>query len=243
MAMTADGKVSGPRERTESNESIPKSQSMSEFGSQHDHARLLRIRSTMDAVICGRHTIEAGAIDMGPGPSKYINMRKKNGLSPFNKRIVVSASGQVDPACHIFQKTFSPILIATTRLGLSSCVLQFKSLPWVEVRAFGASEIDLNELTAWLKEQWDVNRLILEGGGTLNDAFFRHSLVDEIYLTICPLIFGGNTNSTVSDGEGFQNLKDATRFKCIEKKCINGEMFLRFLTLNRNDLLNANSAR
>lgn len=241
MAMTADGKVSGPMERTDTHEATSKARSMSFFGSKKDHARLLHIRATMDAVICGRHTIESGEIDLGPGPNRYVNLRQKNGLTPYNKRIIVSASGQIDHQCHVFQKEFSPILIATTRRGKSACEERFKAKPWIQVHAFGGSQIDWPKFTRWLKQDWGIHRLVLEGGGTLNDTFFRNSLVDEIYLTICPLIFGGKSNATISDGTGVLNLGDAVRFKCVEKQCLKGEMFLRYLAVKVDDQLIENS--
>ena len=241
MAMTADGKVSGPKDHLESKDSTSAMRCMSEFGSQHDHARLLRIRATVDAVICGRNTIESGVIDLGPGPKRYIKLRNKHGLTPYNKRIIVSASGQIDHRCHVFQKDFSPILIVTTQTGKSACKHLFKAMPWIKVHAFGQSQIDWTKLSCWLKQHWAIHRLVLEGGGRLNDAFFRHSLVDEIYLTICPLIFGGKSNTTISDGTGFPNLSDAARFKCVEKKCIEGEMFLRYLAIKADEPLIENS--
>ena len=60
---------------------------------------------------------------------------------------------------------------------------------------------------------------------------FLSPLVDEIFLTICPVFFGGKSNATISDGVGIPNLSDATRFRCVEHKCIQGEMFLRYLAV------------
>jgi len=231
MAMTADGKVSGPRERIASIDAKTSMRQMSEFGSPRDHDRLLKIRASMDGVICGRHTIESGAIDLGPGPGKYIKLRKKNGLSPYNRRIIVSASGQLDLQCRVFQEDFSPILIATTESGKAACEKPFSTMPWIKIHSFGKSRIDWGILTCWLKKHWNIHRTVLEGGGTLNDAFFRHSLVDEIFLTICPVFFGGKSNATISDGVGIPNLSDASRFRCVEHKCIQGEMFLRYLAV------------
>ena len=37
-----------------------------------------------------------------------------------------------------------------------------------------------------------MRRLMVEGGGTLNAALLELGLVDEIYLYVAPLIFGGD---------------------------------------------------
>jgi riboflavin biosynthesis pyrimidine reductase len=77
----------------------------------------------------------------------------------------------------------------------------------------------------WLREQWNVKRLLCEGGGELNDALFRAGLVDEINLTICPKIFGGRAAPTLADGKGFGALRAAARFQLQSRRQIKGELF------------------
>jgi riboflavin biosynthesis pyrimidine reductase len=70
--------------------------------------------------------------------------------------------------------------------------------------------------------------MVLEGGGKLNDAMFRANLVDEIFLTVAPLVYGGTRHSTMSDGKGFTSLPQAASFECTEYHCCDGEMFSTF---------------
>ena len=232
MAMTADGKVSGPQGNFDGKHQTSPDQSMSAFGSKRDHDRLLGIRASMDAVMCGRLTVESANIDLGHGSNRHPKIREQNGLTPFNKRIVVSASGKLNRLGRVFQSDFSPILVATTPQGQSCCEHSFKDKPWVLIKSFGDTQIDFLQMVRWLHKDWKVRRLVVEGGGTLNDAMFRHQLVDEIFLTICPFVFGGRTNATISDGLGFDALQDAARFKCVERKRVGSEMFLRYLAIH-----------
>jgi 2,5-diamino-6-(ribosylamino)-4(3H)-pyrimidinone 5'-phosphate reductase len=55
---------------------------------------------------------------------------------------------------------------------------------------------------AYLKSA-GIERLLLEGGGTLNAAMLAEGLVDEIRMYIAPLIFGGAGAPTLVDGPGF----------------------------------------
>jgi 2,5-diamino-6-(ribosylamino)-4(3H)-pyrimidinone 5'-phosphate reductase len=48
-----------------------------------------------------------------------------------------------------------------------------------------------------------INRLLLEGGGTLNAAMFSTGLIDEVRVYLAPRIFGGSTAPTLADGPGF----------------------------------------
>ncbi len=228
MLMTADGKVSGPH-RSSTQAGLRKDMDpMAAFGSHRDHRRLLRIRATMDAVICGRRTIESGPIDLGTGGKRYERMRVAAGLNDCHRKVVVSGSGVLNSDCKVFEMNDSPILIATTQSGKQRLGAQFANKPQVEVLSFGRETVHLQKLVAWLYEHWNIRRLVLEGGGKLNDAMFRAKLVDEIYLTVAPLVYGGHTHSTISDGKGFSKLSDAASFKCIEHRRVGSEMFLTY---------------
>jgi 5-amino-6-(5-phosphoribosylamino)uracil reductase len=48
-----------------------------------------------------------------------------------------------------------------------------------------------------------VRQLLLEGGGRLNFSMLAAQLVDEIYLTICPYVFGGFDSPGAFSGKGF----------------------------------------
>ena len=98
-----------------------------------------------------------------------------------------------------------------------------------EVKISGGTEIDFKAALHWLREEWNVKRLLCEGGGELNDALFRAGLVDEINLTICPKIFGGRLAPTISDGLGCSQLAAATEFKLASIQSKNGELFTRYL--------------
>jgi 2,5-diamino-6-(ribosylamino)-4(3H)-pyrimidinone 5'-phosphate reductase len=70
-----------------------------------------------------------------------------------------------------------------------------------ELYVLGERRVDLRQALRLLAEL-GVNRLMVEGGGTLNAELFRLQLVDEICVYIAPLIFGGATAPTLADGLG-----------------------------------------
>src|SRR5207253_9212391 len=97
-----------------------------------------------------------------------------------------------------------------------------------EVKSFGRVEIDFVKALRWLHEKWRVKRLLCEGGGELNEALFRNDLVDEIYLTLCPLVFGGRDAPTMADGCGVDNLRQATRLQLKSLKRPGDHLFLAY---------------
>jgi 2,5-diamino-6-(ribosylamino)-4(3H)-pyrimidinone 5'-phosphate reductase len=56
-------------------------------------------------------------------------------------------------------------------------------------------------------ESLEIERIMVEGGGTLNFEMLAAGLVDEIYVAIGPKIFGGKTAPTLADGAGLPYVK------------------------------------
>jgi 2,5-diamino-6-(ribosylamino)-4(3H)-pyrimidinone 5'-phosphate reductase len=47
-----------------------------------------------------------------------------------------------------------------------------------------------------------VERVLVEGGGTLNFELLRLGLVEEVHMYMAPMIFGGSSAPTLADGSG-----------------------------------------
>lgn len=213
MSMTADGKIATAN------------RAVSHFSSPHDHDNLLALRATADAVMCGARTADLNTVNLGPGSAMYRRQRLKRNLAEYNLRIIVSGSGSLDPAAHIFTQRFSPIIVLTTERASAS---QLKKLRAVadEVKIVGKSQLNLRAALTWLHRQWKVKRLVCEGGGELNDAMFRAGLVDELHLTVCPRIIGGRQAPTIADGIGFPKLVRAAQIELRSSKQVGDELFL-----------------
>jgi 5-amino-6-(5-phosphoribosylamino)uracil reductase len=93
-----------------------------------------------------------------------------------------------------------------------------------------AGRVDLVEVARVLPAM-GVDHLLLEGGGELNFSMLEAGLVDEIYLTICPFIFGGRTATTSFDGQGFT--RDQVRKLALvsHRPSASGEIFLHYRVL------------
>ncbi len=218
MAMTADGKIATAN------------RDLSSFGSARDHAHLLELRATADAVMAGARTVDLNPINLGPGPQKYRRARLQNGLLEFNLRVIVSGSGSLDPRSAVFQQRFSPILILTTRRASKAKLKRLARLA-DEVKVCGARKINFRVALAWLRRKWNVQRLLCEGGGELNSALFAAGLVDELHLTICPNIFGGRHAPTIADGLGAATLAEATPLQLKSSRRVGAELFLVYRTV------------
>jgi riboflavin-specific deaminase-like protein len=216
MAMTADGKIATAN------------RAVSSFTSTRDHEHLLELRATADAVMAGARTVDSAPINLGPGPARFRRARLKRGRAEYNLRVIVSRSGSVNPRAKVFQHRFSPIIIFTTRRAPAGRLKQLRALADT-VKICGRNEINFHAALRWLRKKWGVKRLLCEGGGELNDALFRAGLVDELHLTICPIIFGGHHAATIADGAGSSHLTGAERFRVKSARRKGGELFTVFV--------------
>jgi len=97
----------------------------------------------------------------------------------------------------------------------------------VHLGQFGSREVDFKAALTWLHDRWKVRHLHCEGGGELNDAMFRAGLVDELYVTLCPFVFGGNQAPTIAEGQGFERLAEATQLEFVSIRQEGSELFLK----------------
>jgi riboflavin-specific deaminase-like protein len=211
-AVTADGKIATANREVHS------------FGSERDLEHLYELRATADAVMCGARTLEISQATLGNGGERFRRRRRRQGLADFPLRIIVSGSGSIDLAAKIFQEDFSPIIVLTSGRAAKKKLRQIREHVDA-IRISGSREIDFRSALGWLREKWQVKRLLCEGGGELNDALFRAGVVDEINLTLCPKIFGGRTAPTLADGQGISRLAGAAQYKLTSFRREKAELF------------------
>lgn len=220
VASTVDGKLA------------PRTRRFVPFSSRRDQRLLLELRAQADAVMSGARTVDLGPVDLGPGPAQYRRARLRNGLPEYNLRVVVSGRASLNPDAEIFRHRFSPIIVLVAARADQAKVNRLRQAA-DEVKVFGKEEVDFKKALPWLRERWNVRRLLCEGGGEVNAGLFRANLVDEVYLTLSPLVFGGRSAPTMADGEGISNVSQATRLRLRSLKRVGDELFLVYRVRHR----------
>ncbi|MFX0049755.1 MAG: RibD family protein [Candidatus Hodarchaeota archaeon] len=151
-----------------------------------DWARVHQLRMDSDAIMVGGGTIRAD-------DSKLTVNEKKLKKEAINHpiRIVVSSKGNIPINARVITyRPEIPTLIAITSQCPSKKRLKLEEKGCELVECGDGSLVNLEQLLGILKKDYDINRLMLEGGSRLNGEMLNQCLIDEVHLALAPVICG-----------------------------------------------------
>jgi len=79
-----------------------------------------------------------------------------------------------------------------------------------------------------------IRRIILEGGGILNWSMLREGLVDNVQVTISPMLIGGDRATTLVEGIGMPTISKSFRLRLLRVRRRGNEIALEY-KVNRNE--------
>lgn len=72
-----------------------------------------------------------------------------------------------------------------------------------------------------------IDSCLLEGGGTLNEAFLRGGFIDEAALFVAPKLVGGSEAKTPIEGEGFERMAQAVELESLRVEPVGEDWLMR----------------
>ncbi len=90
-----------------------------------------------------------------------------------------------------------------------------KEFPNIEILKY-ENKIDLKDCLNRLKEEYGVERITIQTGGTLNSAWIREGLIDRLLLVVAPALVGGENTATLMDGESLHAKDELFKIKAVE---------------------------
>ncbi|MUG95247.1 riboflavin deaminase [Scytonema sp. UIC 10036] len=210
--MSADGKISDV------------TRSPARFGSKTDKAHLEEQIALADAVIFGAGTLRAYGTTLTVSHPQLLQQRARAGKPPQPIQIVITRSAHLNPEMRFFQQKISRWLLTAS----PGALFWKERLDFEQILVFEkpTGEIDIEAGLKHLKNL-GIKRLAVLGGGELVSSMLAINLIDEFWLTICPLIIGGAAAPTPVEGNGF--LSDlAPSLQLLEVRTIEQEVFLHY---------------
>ncbi len=187
-AMSADGKIATiERKQTRISGSL-------------DFDRMDELRASSDAVMVGIGTVLSDNPSLTVKSKERREKRRAEGRDENPVRIVVDSMARTPVDADIFKKGAGKKIIAVTEMAPKEKIKQLGKQ--AEIIVSGEKIVDLEKLLSELKAR-GINRLMVEGGATLNWGLVSMGLVDEIYTFVGNIIIGGAGAPTLVDGEGF----------------------------------------
>ncbi len=218
LGMTADGKISSEDPNAPPN-FFPV-----------DFAHLEYQTSLADLILVGSRTIRLDGATFTINNPELLAGRKIRGQSPQPITCVVSHSLDLPPTMLFFSQDIERwIFTIQTSLERSSdaTILSKKS----ELFSFGDTDLDWDKAYNLIAER-GIRKVVVLGGGSLTASLVKAGRIDDWWLTIWPVIYGGKQAPTPVEGDGFFP-HSAPHLELIETRRVGSELFLHYRTLKQ----------
>jgi len=189
--MSIDGKIS-----TRNNDSS--------ISSKMDFARVHKLRSSVDGIVIGISTV------LRDNP--MLNVRYFTNEAKNPTRIIIDSNARIPLDSRIIKSSKKiQTIIAVTHNASSKKVKEIEN-KGARVLVTGNGKVNIRKLFQKL-ERMGLKKILVEGGGEINWSVLKLGIINELIVTISPLVIGGRDAKTLVEGEGFANISDGIKLK------------------------------
>jgi len=206
-AMSADGKTA-----------LPNGNQL-RISSDEDMERMYKLRNECDAVLAG-----IGAV-LSDDPKLTVKEKYvKNPRQPL--RIILDSKCRTPKDSLVVNQNAKTLIITAEK-----CDTKFEDNIEIIVCPIDKEGlIDLEKLLDMLYKL-GIRILMVEGGGTVIWSFLRTDLVDDLYVYVAPIIFGGKLTPTMADGSGIMGEDELISLKIVNIKKLGKGVLLHYKRL------------
>lgn len=156
------------------------------LSTEADLDRVDEVRASVDAILVGATTVRRDDPRLLVRSEERIRARVAQGRPAQPVKVTITGSGDLDPKARFFttgdsdKLVYSPTSIVDPlrdRLGEAALVVA------------AGDPFDVHQVLADLTLR-QIDRLMVEGGGTVHTEFLAAGVVDELHLVIAPFLIG-----------------------------------------------------
>lgn len=153
------------------------------------------LRACVDAVLVGAGTVRTERYGRLVPDQRSQRRRVARGLAPEPLAIVASRRLMLTPDLPLLADPHSRVIVLTASdAELSGCAASISYL-----RPAPGEELDLAAMLAQLRTEHGVRSVLCEGGPNLNASLLPAGLVDELFLSLAPVLAGSAGSLSIVD--------------------------------------------
>lgn len=178
----------------------------SSISSKIDWVRVHKLRSTVDGIVIGISTV------LKDDP--MLNVRyAKTVKNPA--RIIIDSKARIPLDSRIMRssKKIQTFVVVTHDASLKK--IKEIEKKGAKVLVIGRKKVNIINLFQQL-EKVGLKKVLVEGGGEINWSVLKLGLVNELIVTIAPIVIGGRDAKTLVEGEGISYIYNAIRMKLVK---------------------------
>lgn len=214
MVMTLDGATVGPDGLSGS------------ISGPADKRVFMEARRLSDAVLVGAGTIRAERYTPMRAKAEWQQARAEAGLAEAPRVVIVSGRLDLPWEEPMFADSAFPVTVVTSESVDERALAVARE--YAQVQIIGERSVDLSAVVSWMRAQ-GMRRIVCEGGEAILDAMVRADLVDEMDLTISPVLAGGGYLPEAANDARDAISGDYPRFQLVHQFAEDGFVFCRFL--------------
>ncbi len=189
--MSIDGKIS-----SRSNDSS--------FSSKMDLVRVHKLRAAVDGIVIGISTV----LEDNP----MLNVRYFSTGTKNPARIIIDSKARIPLNSRIIRSSKKiQTIIAATHNASSKKIKELEKVG-AQVLFSGKGKVNIKNLFQVL-ERLGFKKILVEGGGEIIWSVLKLGLVDELIVTISPVVIGGRDAKTLVEGEGIACITNGIKMK------------------------------
>lgn len=194
------------------------------LGSKLDRDTMIELRAHADALVHGATTAESHPTVESLNKADFFTARRKLKKDPHLPYFVLSGRPSINLQSVFASHKDVPVFLITTASAMVPPELDAVA----RVIRFGQDTVDLPKFAHFLHTQ-GYKKVLVEGGPHVLGSFLADKLLDELFVTIAPKIFGNDNHQTLTMVEGHlfspKEIKNLQLISSIQK---GDELFLRY---------------
>jgi riboflavin biosynthesis pyrimidine reductase len=190
------------------------------LGGPADLRALSQLRAANDVSLVGAGTVrDEGYVPLTGSPERRAD-RTARGLRAAPRLAIVTASGRLEPDLDVFRDPDEPPIVLTSRAADTDRLAAIADR--AEIHVVADAQLDAATIVATLADL-GLPRILCEGGPRLNQVMLVGGELDEVFLTLAPMLVGGPVPRIISG-----DVEAATPLELVSVFEHEGDLLLRY---------------